>query len=160
MEKQQRDETAGAIDDLLRDILGNYLRPRVPPSGDMNVTMGQLHCLGEISRLGTPAMSELAGALGLHPSTVTVLVDGLVAHGLARRWADPSDRRVVRVEETAKGRRNHERHMAAMRAKVTEVLSTLSDRDLARIRGSLWTLREAARGHAEAAGDAGPRRKV
>ncbi len=152
MELNPRDELIGAIDDLLHDILGNYLRPAHPPSRDLNVTMGQLHCLGAISRLGTPAMSEVAAALGLHPSTVTVLVDGLVAHGLARRWADPHDRRVVRVAETAKGRRNHERHMAEMRARVTEVLGSLSDGDLAHIHGSLATLRDAARRHPEATG--------
>jgi DNA-binding MarR family transcriptional regulator len=144
-----RDEAIGAIDDLLRDILGNFLRPETPPNRELNVTMGQLHCLMEIARLGTPTMSALAAALGLHPSTVTVLVDGLVAHGLAVRKADPVDRRIVRVAETAKGRKNHERHMAAMRARVTEVLSELGDGDLESIRTSLWTLREAARRHVE-----------
>ena len=148
-----RDETIGDIDDLLRDILGNFLRPETPPNREMNVTMGQLHCLMEIGRLGIPTMSALAAALGLHPSTVTVLVDGLVAHGLAVRRADPVDRRIVRVAETAKGRKNHERHMAAMRARVTAILSELGDDDLWAIRGSLSTLREAARRHAEGAGD-------
>ena len=158
-----RDETIGDIDDLLRDILGNFLRPETPPNREMNVTMGQLHCLMEIGRLETPTMSALAAALGLHPSTVTVLVDGLVAHGLAVRRADPVDRRIVRVAETAKGRKNHERHMAAMRARVTAVLSELDDDDLRTIRGSLSTLRAAARRHAEGAGDAtarGAKRKA
>lgn len=149
MKPMPRDETIGAIDDLLRDIFGNFLRPETPPNREMNVTMGQMHCLGAIAHLGVPTMSALAAELGLHPSTVTVLVDGLVAHGLAVRRADPVDRRIVRVAETAKGRRNHERHMAAMRARVTEVLSGLDDGDLDGIRESLGILREAARRHAE-----------
>ncbi len=89
-------------------------------------------------------MSQVAAALGLHPSTVTVLVDGLVAHGLVSRKADSRDRRVIRVTETTKGRRNHERHTAMMRARVTDMLSDLSDDELAQIDASLRILRDAA----------------
>jgi DNA-binding MarR family transcriptional regulator len=148
MEKP-RDEYIGGIDDLLREFLGTYLRPRTAPVPEMNVTLGQMDCLRTISELGTPTMSEVAEALGLKPSTVTVLVDGLVSHGLARRQADPEDRRVVRVAETAKGRRNHQRHMAAMRARLAEVLADLTDEQLARIHDSLGTLLAAARHQVE-----------
>jgi DNA-binding MarR family transcriptional regulator len=150
--KMPRDEYMHAIDDLLHDILGNHLRPPSPPSKEMNITLGQIHCIGEISRLGNPTMSELAAALGLHPSTVTVLVDGLVSHGLAVRRADPKDRRIVRVAETAKGRKNHEGHMAEMRARMARVLSELSDDDLDDIHDALEKLRDAARRNAEAEG--------
>lgn len=149
MSDTQRDEHIGGIDDLLRDILGNFMRPQMPPSGEMNVTLGQLHCLGTIARLGNPTMSQVAETLGLHPSTVTVLVDGLVTHGLVSRAPDAKDRRVVRVSETAKGRGNHERHMAQMRARVTDMLAGLSDTDLTKIHDSLEILREAARQYTE-----------
>ncbi|MEI6501929.1 MAG: MarR family transcriptional regulator [Armatimonadota bacterium] len=155
MSTPTRDGHIGGIDDLLHDIFGNFLRPAAPPSSEMNITMGQLHCLGTIAHLGNPTMSQVAEALGLHPSTVTVLVDGLVAHGLARRLADPKDRRVVRVNETAKGRKNHERHMAQMRGRVTEMLSGLSEADLAKIHDSLAILRAAAKAYAEG-NDSGP----
>ncbi|MEI6500447.1 MAG: MarR family transcriptional regulator [Armatimonadota bacterium] len=102
MNTSARDEHIGGIDHLLHEIFGTFLRPDTPPSREMNITMGQIHCLGTIAHLGNPTMSQVAEALRLHPSTVTVLVDGLVAHGLARRIADPTDRRVVRVNETAK----------------------------------------------------------
>jgi len=149
MNTSARDEHIGGIDHLLHEIFGTFLRPDTPPSREMNITMGQIHCLGTIAHLGNPTMSQVAEALRLHPSTVTVLVDGLVAHGLARRIADPTDRRVVRVNETAKGRKNHERHMAQMRARVTEMLAGLSDTDLAQVHQSLDILREAARQYAE-----------
>jgi DNA-binding MarR family transcriptional regulator len=144
-----RDEYVGSIDDRLRDLFGTFLRPETPPSREMNITMGQMHCLGTIAHLGNPTMSQVAEALRLHPSTVTVLVDGLVAHGLARRAADAKDRRVVRVSETARGRHNHERHMARMRARVAEMLAGLSDADLAKVHESLDLLWQAAKQHAE-----------
>jgi DNA-binding MarR family transcriptional regulator len=156
MKELEREEAIGAVDDLLREIFGKHLRPPNPPAGEMNITMGQMHCLGTIARLGKPTMSELAATLGLHPSTVTVLVDGLVAHGLAVRRADSGDRRIVRVAETAKGRKNHERHMATMRARVADMLAGLSDEELAKVRGSLEILRQAAQRYAESRGSQVP----
>ena len=146
-----RDEFMGEIDDLLRDILVNYLHPPTPPPRERNVTLGQMECLHTISRLGRPTMSDVAKALRLHPSTVTVLVDGLVAHGLVERQADPHDRRIVRVAETAEGAKNRKQHGKEMRRRVTGLLADLSDDELGRIHDSLWTLREAARRRAEAA---------
>lgn len=148
MKDKSRHDIIGAIDDLLREFLEQNMRPQMPANQDMNVTMGQMHCLGAIAHLGKPSMSEVAAELRLHPSTVTVLVDGLVSHGLVRRWGDPSDRRVVRVEETAKGRKNHQRHMAEARAQLEAVLSGLSDEDLERLREGLLVLRKAAREYA------------
>lgn len=149
MNDMEREERISSIDALLREILGNALRPGTPPSREMNITMGQMHCLGTIARLGNPTMSQVAEALGSHPSTVTVLVDGLVAHGLVSRKVDQQDRRLVRVKETLKGRRNHERHMAQMREQITEMLSSLSEADLQLIHEGLGILHEAARRYAE-----------
>ena len=145
-----RDKLAGEIDDLLREILTSYLRPPTPPAGEMNITLGQMECLHTISQLGRPTMSEVAAAMHLHPSTVTVLVDGLVAHGLVERLNDPHDRRIIRVSETAQGARNHRKHMNEMRSRVTDLLSGLSDEELERMHTSLSTLWAVARLQAEA----------
>lgn len=139
-----RDAQIGAIDDLMHEIFGKLLRPETPPDREMNITMGQMHCLRTIANLGEPTMSQVAEALRLHPSTVTVLVDGLVSHGLVNRKADPKDRRIVRVSETAKGRRNHERHKTHMRARLAEMLGDLTDTDVQRLTEGLQILRGAA----------------
>jgi DNA-binding MarR family transcriptional regulator len=140
-----RDERIASIDDVMHDIFGRLLRPPTPPTGEMNITMGQLHCLRSIGHLKNPTMSQVADELRLHPSTVTVLVDGLVAHGLVERTADPTDRRVVRVNETAEGRKNREQHMAQMRGRIRDMLAELSDTDLGKVHDSLEILRGAAR---------------
>jgi len=49
-------------------------------------------------------MRELAALLGCDASNVTGIVDRLEAQGLARREADPRDRRVKRVIATDEGR--------------------------------------------------------
>ena len=70
MNKLAREDRIGTIDDLLHDIFGNFLRPPTPPTGEMNITLGQMHCLGAIAHLGNPTMSQVAEELRLHPSTV------------------------------------------------------------------------------------------
>jgi DNA-binding MarR family transcriptional regulator len=50
------------------------------------------------------AMGDLAGHLHLEISTMTRVVDHLVADGLVTRVADANDRRVCRVQLTRKGR--------------------------------------------------------
>src|SRR6266436_3358515 len=53
------------------------------------------------------SLSELAEKLTCVRSNVTQLVDRLEADGLVKRIDDPTDRRVVRAEVTALGRRRH-----------------------------------------------------
>ncbi len=49
-------------------------------------------------------MGEIRAALGVPLSSATRMVTWLVQHGYARRFADPDDRRVVRVTLTEEGR--------------------------------------------------------
>jgi MarR family transcriptional regulator, organic hydroperoxide resistance regulator len=150
MEQAKRDEYMRAIDGLFHDIF-RRLRPPTPPAGEMNITLGQMHCLGTIAQLGHPTMSHVAETLNLHPSTVTVLVDGLVAHGLVTRTPDPRDRRIVRVSETSKGRRNHKRHIALMQQRIGDMLAPISDKELTKVIDGLTILREAASRYSEQA---------
>jgi DNA-binding MarR family transcriptional regulator len=70
-------------------------------------------------------MGELAKAEQVRPPTMTRLIDGLVADGLAKRGPDPSDRRLVRIAATAKGRRLLEaaraRRVQALAARLQEL---------------------------------------
>jgi DNA-binding MarR family transcriptional regulator len=59
-----------------------------------------LHCLNIIENSGGLAAGELASASGLTAGAVTGVIDRLEQAGFARRLADPSDRRRVRVEVT------------------------------------------------------------
>lgn len=70
---------------------------------------------------GPMTLGALAAAEQVRPPTMTRLVDGLAGDGLVARLADAEDRRVVRVEATAKGRE------LLMRARGRRV-ATLTDR--------------------------------
>jgi DNA-binding MarR family transcriptional regulator len=59
--------------------------------------------LDVLDREGPLTAGDLALRTGLAPASVTGLVDRLERKGLARRVADPADRRRVRVERSPEG---------------------------------------------------------
>jgi DNA-binding MarR family transcriptional regulator len=72
------------------------------------------------------SLSELAEKLTCVRSNVTQLVDRLEADGLVKRTDDPADRRVVRAEVTALGRRRHAAGSKVVDAVLQEVAKELS----------------------------------
>jgi DNA-binding MarR family transcriptional regulator len=66
----------------------------------LGVSDTDLRCLNIIENGGELTAGELAGRAGLTAGAVTGVIDRLERHGYARRVADPSDRRRVRVEVT------------------------------------------------------------
>jgi DNA-binding MarR family transcriptional regulator len=61
-----------------------------------------MRCVDLIDQAGGMTAGELARAAGLTTGAVTAVVDRLERAGLARRVADPADRRRVRIEVTPK----------------------------------------------------------
>jgi DNA-binding MarR family transcriptional regulator len=92
---------------------------------------------------------ELAQRCALTPASVSELVDLLERDGLVRRSEDPTDRRVVVVEITARGRREIERVGELMKAPVAKIIAGLSSEKRARLAGALDDLQEAFAGPRE-----------
>lgn len=65
--------------------------------------------LASINRLGRPTLGELAQVEQVQPPTMTRMVATMEAAGLVVRHGDAADRRVSRVELSAKGRSTLER---------------------------------------------------
>jgi MarR family 2-MHQ and catechol resistance regulon transcriptional repressor len=68
------------------------------------VSVSQCHALEALGQAGELTMGSLASQMHLSVSTMTRVVDQLVARGLAQRGEDAEDRRVCCVEPTPKGR--------------------------------------------------------
>jgi DNA-binding MarR family transcriptional regulator len=68
------------------------------------LSVSQCYTLEALESQGPATMSELAGRMFLELSSMTRIVDFLVANKLARRSADARDRRVCRVQITRQGR--------------------------------------------------------
>ncbi|MEU6024313.1 MarR family winged helix-turn-helix transcriptional regulator [Micromonospora sp. NPDC048871] len=97
---------------------------------DEGLTIEAWRVLGLLADgLGHP-MSEVAAEASLPPGTLTKLVDQLVDRNLVFRRVDPVDRRRIRAYLTTRGRAEHERLAALIRADLAD-LSTVDDITLA-----------------------------
>jgi len=90
-----------------------------------DLSLIQTRLLG-VLRDREPTMQELARLLGLDKSSVTGLVDRAEKRGLVRRTPSRQDRRAVRVELSASGRRIGRRIADGFEADVTSVTRSLS----------------------------------
>ena len=70
----------------------------------LGINRTDARCLDILDNYGRLSAGELAGHSGLTTGAITAVVDRLERLGLARRVADPSDRRRVFVELTEKAR--------------------------------------------------------
>jgi MarR family multiple antibiotic resistance transcriptional regulator len=138
-----REELTAQVEELLRRVFHPHLRPRHKPA-ELELTLGQLECLHAISHLEAPSMSDLSRELGLPPSSVTGIVDRLVAAGKVQRENDADDRRVVRVVLTAQGRRDRDRHRRLRRERLGRLLAALDDEELRALHAALALVAEAA----------------
>ncbi|MEB8337225.1 MarR family winged helix-turn-helix transcriptional regulator [Streptomyces endophyticus] len=87
-----------------------------------------------------PRMADLAERLEVVPRAVTTTVDGLEAADLVRRAPDPTNRRVIRIELTDKGRAALRELRSARRAAAEEILAPLDKEQRAQLTVLLNTL--------------------
>jgi long-chain acyl-CoA synthetase len=71
---------------------------------EMDLTLPQYRVMGILAE-GSAAASGLANRLVVRPSSVTAIIDGLVARGLVDRRQEDADRRRIALRLTAEGER-------------------------------------------------------
>ena len=91
-----------------------------------------MRCIDLIDQAGGMTAGELARAAGLTTGAVTAVVDRLERAGMARRVADPSDRRRVRIEATPKVWELTGPLMAPFIAESSKILDDYSTEELER----------------------------
>jgi DNA-binding MarR family transcriptional regulator len=107
---------------VLERLLSNWRRLAVP--GELSPTAA--FTLARLSRDGASRLTDLANGEHVTQPAMTQLVSRLEAQGLAERFRDPGDARVVNVRVTAAGETLVASRRAARAARVTELLGTLS----------------------------------
>lgn len=86
-------------------------------------TIAQYRALVVLASRGPQRMVDLAGALGVAPSTAGRMCDRLVRKGLIRRHQARGDRRAVLVSVTAEGRQVVDQATARRRALIADILA-------------------------------------
>jgi DNA-binding MarR family transcriptional regulator len=99
-ERSSRDEVVAAGGQAFRayQTSNDNFDQAIADSLGMNRT--DMRCIDLIDQAGGMTAGELARAAGLTSGAVTAVIDRLEKAGMARRVADPSDRRRVRIEVT------------------------------------------------------------
>jgi len=92
------DELAGSLYAGLARAL-RWLRR----TGPTDIAHGGLSAMATLSTTGPQRSGHLAEAEGVAPSTMSRILDGLVADGFVERLADPADRRALLVGLTPTG---------------------------------------------------------
>ena len=114
------------------------------PLMSIDLTMQQLRTLMILSFRGSASGQELADGLGVHLSTVTGLINRLLARGLVERCEDPKDRRVRRARLSAEGTRMMQQMRDAGRLHKRRLLQQLDNTALAQMADAMDALNTAA----------------
>ncbi len=113
----------------LRIAVARLSRRLKPTAAAGSMTTTEVDVLVAIDRHGPLRLSDLAGFAGLNPTMLSRLIPKLEVAGVMRRLVAEGDRRVCRVEITAKGRRLLERIRSERNDSLSRLLASLNDAD-------------------------------
>ena len=127
----------GSVKDALRDVSLQLSLLNHQVSGRLELRSSDLACLDLISGHGPVSPSELARLAGLHPATMTGILDRLERGGWIPRGRDPADRRgvVIRAERGRAG--DVLRLYAGMNSAMDEICADYTEQDLDLLAGFL-----------------------
>ena len=106
-----------------------------PPGPDL--TFSQARTIWLLHANESHTMSELADKSAVSRPAATSNVDALEKLGMIERFADPSDRRVVKVKLSQKGKKWVQEHKKRHREDMARILSKLTDRERNELADSL-----------------------
>jgi DNA-binding MarR family transcriptional regulator len=126
-------DSVARVKRALRDLSGqlDLLNHRVGTRLDLkDIDLG---CLDLVARHGPLTPTSLARQAGLHPATVTGVLDRLERAGWVVRERDPTDRRGVRVRALPTRVREVVHLYGGMNRSLDAILASYDDADLATI---------------------------
>jgi DNA-binding MarR family transcriptional regulator len=134
-----------ALSELVRTFRAIQISQGRHPWLLLDMTMAQLKAMMLLTQSGGLRSRELADGLDIAPSAATPLVDRLVDQKLARREADPEDRRIIWIRPTAKSVSLYDQLMQQTNRPVLEdVLAELPKQERQKVYDSMLVLLEAA----------------
>jgi len=111
----------------------------------LRITMPQLHLLAVLVYAGGVLPStHIARQMVKEAQTITGLVDRMEAAGWVARQGDPKDRRKTLISLTNAGVKKFQESFPVANRVGVEIFASLSDEELAGLRGAVEKLRETA----------------
>ncbi|HLK76824.1 MAG TPA: MarR family transcriptional regulator [Streptosporangiaceae bacterium] len=147
-----RGRLSRAVKESLRDLGAQLSLLNHSVGTRLDLKAADLECLDLITRYGPLSPSALARRGGLHPATLTGILDRLERDGWIDRERDPADRRGV-VVRAARGRGAEILRLylvdSGMNTALDQICAGYDDQDLELLAGFLHRTAEAARTAAE-----------
>ena len=141
-----------AIKEALRDVGAQLSLLNHSVGTRVDLRDADLECLDLITRYGPLSPSALARRAGLHPATVTGILDRLERGGWIDRGRDPADRRGV-IVQAARGRGAEILRLylvdSGMNTALDQICAEYDDKELQLLAGFLQRTADAARTAAE-----------
>jgi DNA-binding MarR family transcriptional regulator len=127
---RRRRRLTNEIKDSLRDLRGQLALLNHQVGGHLELRDVDLDCLDLISRHGPLSPGALARRAGLHPATMTGILDRLERGGWISRDRDPGDRRAVAVRALPDRGAELFRLFAGMNTRMDKLCAGYSDDQL------------------------------
>jgi DNA-binding MarR family transcriptional regulator len=146
--RRRRRRLTVTVKESLRDanLQLSLLNHRV--SAQVELKDADFGCLDLISRTGPVSPSTLARQAGLHPATLTGILDRLERAGWIARGRDADDRRAIVVQTLPDRSGEIFRHYAGMNGAMDGICADYTDAELELIGDFLHRVVEAGRGAA------------
>ncbi len=113
------------MDISMRHSMRNFLRY----TRESGLSMSHFGAIFYIHRLGSCGVTEIGDHLGVTSAAASQMLERLVQQGLVLRTEDPKDRRVKRIELTAKGHEIFDEGIRARESWLDELAFTLSENE-------------------------------
>jgi DNA-binding MarR family transcriptional regulator len=120
--------------------IGIYLE-NIP---DLGITQGEAHILSHLAAFGNSTIADLHRALAHRRSTLTSILDRLVARGFITRDTGAKDRRTFVVRLTKKGKKVAADVYRKLAQLESQALARISKEDLRSLNSVLQSLETAA----------------
>jgi DNA-binding MarR family transcriptional regulator len=139
--KDEQEETIDAVSRNLALLFPLFHRKIISRQrGISGMQLARLRVLGVLIRYGPLPISKVGKWLYISKSYMTRLVDDLIEEDLVERLPDESDRRVINIRITEKGRRRSVEIGTMLKSDIADILSDLSDDDIRILGKSLKNL--------------------
>lgn len=130
------------LDECIQWLVRRFYVRRFSEGPLRDLGAAEAFVLAALARVPRARMTDLARATGIPLSTLTGVVDRLVARRYARRAHGAEDRRQVLVALTARGRRAEQDYLEARMEMCAGMLGALAEEEGERFVASLAHIRE------------------
>ena len=112
---------------LIPRLMQGVFKRQTDCLGKGKITIPQYVCLDLIGTKGPVMMKEIASSLDISLPAATGLVDRLYITGFVKRVFEPSDRRIIRIILTGKGKKAVKEVKEKRKLVIKDVFSHLSE---------------------------------